>query len=64
MGAAMKTFKVTLAIVFFVTSINFNEQVLKSSDNVLISKWSVSFGIQSSHALRMALEDQFSVNFE
>jgi hypothetical protein len=61
----MKTLKLTLATLLFVTSITFDEQILKTSDNVLISKWSVSFGIQTSHALIMAPQEQFlDINFE
>lgn len=47
----MQSLKLTFALVLFVTSISFDEQVIKTSENVLISKWSVSLGIQSAHAL-------------
>jgi hypothetical protein len=62
----MKTLKLTLAALFFVTSITFDQQVLKTSENLFISKWSVSFGIQTSHALMRYLDDGVndSVNFE
>jgi hypothetical protein len=62
----MKTLKLTFAALLFVTSISFDEQILKTSKNVLISNWSMSFGIQSSHALVRAIDNgmQDSVNFE
>jgi len=61
----MKTLKLTLALLFFVTSITFEEQILKTSQNVLVSNWSVSFGIQTSHAVKFLADDSFqSVNFE
>ncbi len=47
----MKTFKLTLASILFVTSITFDTQIIKTSENVLVSNWSVSFGVQTSHAL-------------
>jgi hypothetical protein len=60
----MKSLKVLLAVSFFVTSITFHEQVLKTSDNVFMSKWSVTFGMQTSHAVMLAIEDMFITNFE
>ncbi len=57
----MKTLKLTLASILFVTSITFDEQILQTSENVLVSKWSVSFGIQTSHALMMAPQESFDM---
>lgn len=58
----MKAFKLIVAAAFFVTSLTFEEQILRTSDNILVSKWSVSFGIQTSKAL-MAVQDTIT-NFE
>ncbi len=61
----MKPLKLTIATLFFVSSITIEDQVLKTSQNVLVSNWSVSFGIQTSYAVRYLAEQSFdTVNFE